>query len=235
MLAEEQEEVGEFRMCDLGARGDRQSLKFRACGQHLAQAANILGPIGERPAWDAWPRLAPSDERIAPALAEFANQVREHRRSPAQRLIDPAPDFAPLIAREREHAPGRGRDREPVVDEEPDCRQDQAKARGLERQEVAGRNGTDTPIRVDRLLDRDRVGAITCLPQSPTILPDRAGSALAERQDHAKPGSVLPQVQPLAAVLSYDELTALWIWVVNTPIIQGAACLLQGLAHRPCP
>ena len=178
-------------MRDLGSCRVFQSLELRARRQHLAQAADFLGTIGERPARGAWWWFSPGDEGVATALTKLAHEVREERPSPAQGLVDPAPDLTPLIVREREHAAGRCCDRKPVVDEEPGRHQNLTKARGLEGDEVTGCDRAGALVRAGRLLDRDRVISIASFPQPQAILLDRAGNALAERQDHAKPSGVL--------------------------------------------
>lgn len=189
-------------MGDRRSRGQVDALQLGACGQELAQAANVLLPLSEGAPRRPLGRLSPPGERITAALAELPQHMRKEAIRPGQSLSEPTPDPAPVLRRDREIASGRRCQREPFLDEGAHRAQDLTELRGLVRNVRTGADRVVPAVHSHDLLDDDRpIGRSGKALPSP-VPPEPAHPPSAERPDHAEPAGVLVDDQPLPAVLS---------------------------------
>jgi hypothetical protein len=161
VLAEQEQEVGQLWVGQRMALGGQDGTQFVAGGQQMAQAANVVAPVGEGPGSGPTWRRHPPNREVAASLAQLTQHVGQQLRGPGKRPANPAPELAPGDVGGVTAKRGcQRRQRAPLDDKAPHQGHDLSKARWLVGYMRAGTHAWKATTHRGQLLDDKRVGRI---------------------------------------------------------------------------
>lgn len=186
-LGEEQEEIGQFRVGQWITGGDEEAAYFLTGRQGQAQAAQLLRPVGEGPAFGAVGRRPPSRQGFLAALAKFLQEIGQQAPGPHQSPVDPAAQLLGVGETSVQY-----RQRFAAVDEGADGGEDATETGRLVWNERAWDDAPGAAVRQQYLLDGDGALPITGNPQ-PTAIASKGAKVLPTcRFDQSEPGGMVP-------------------------------------------
>ena len=192
VLAEEQQEVGQFRVRERVTVSEQDVPQLAARGQQLPQTAHALVALGKRPAYMPLGRWLPAGQKLAPPLAQFAQYLRKQGSCPGKRTFHPAPDLARRdVGRVAAQQGRQGGQRQPLDHKPADHRQNLAEAGGFVGHVGAGTEAWKAQPRDGQLLDVERMRRIARRAAAPAIPKKRPKGSVEGGADDPKPREVI--------------------------------------------
>jgi hypothetical protein len=205
MLAEQQQEVREFRVCQTVPLGEQEVAQLTAGCQQQAQMPHVLLAVGKGRA--RWPHgwRHPSGEDLALTLSQFTQHVRQQDPRPVQRPPDPAYELATGdVGRVAAQCRHQRRERASFADESGDDGEDLAEARGLVRHVGTGAQAGEPAAWQAKFLNEERLVGLSGSTAAPAVSMKRPQEHDDVGVDQPDPVGMIPGGYPIAPQLGYD-------------------------------